>query len=482
MAGVFGVGVNSPLNQMLREQFLTPRQAQQITEQEQAQTGGGLLPLLLSGTAAGASVAAANAATVPNAREQILGEIFQQARQRETTDPGALAGGPPVVTTPVPTAAPITRRSNEGSFFDRVLSTGRQGSVARAFGEGLFGRGRAQRQIRAEELALAAARTQVEGTQALIRQREAQAQKALADAQRAGRTAQSPAGKLRADQEAKIITKETADAGIAKINEIGESAFDEKVEALVGTGLDRDTAINIVSGRFVTSRDPTRGTAQVIDKATGQVVGGATPEIAAAIDAVQSPQEPNIIGLATGPIDTTAAAFSGLPIIGEIMEEIGFGGADQRKARIAIESLGKSLEIAFANNPRFAEGEMKRIQSLKPKVGFFSRESSTFADLQQLRSEMADRLVEETGIANDPALAPSVKKEAQQAVAHLPGVIRKIDKMLAASRFSVEGKPIPNMTSGDLDSVADRVESGELQLSPEQINMLAAQERRLSGQ
>ena len=50
-----------------------------------------------------------------------------------------------------------------------------------------------------------------------------------------------------------------------------------KITRLMETGMDRNTAIGIADGRLVTSRDPINGNAQIIDKATGKIIGNAPP-------------------------------------------------------------------------------------------------------------------------------------------------------------------------------------------------------------
>ena len=50
-----------------------------------------------------------------------------------------------------------------------------------------------------------------------------------------------------------------------------------KINRLMETGMDRNTAIGIADGRLVTSRDPINGNAQIVDKATGKIIGNAPP-------------------------------------------------------------------------------------------------------------------------------------------------------------------------------------------------------------
>lgn len=69
------------------------------------------------------------------------------------------------------------------------------------------------------------------------------------------------------------------------------SAFEEKVDALTKTGVDRDRAIGIVSGRFATSVNPADGSRTVIDKATGRQVGRPVTQN---IPRVKAPEAPKI--------------------------------------------------------------------------------------------------------------------------------------------------------------------------------------------
>ena len=96
-------------------------------------------------------------------------------------------------------------------------------------------------------------------------------------------TAQSDLGKINLNFQKGFLTPEGRDAAIAQLGTGGESAFDEKVQALISTGIPRDVAIGIQAGRFATTRDPITGVAQVVDKSSGQIIfdgSQVTPEVA----------------------------------------------------------------------------------------------------------------------------------------------------------------------------------------------------------
>lgn len=77
---------------------------------------------------------------------------------------------------------------------------------------------------------------------------------------------QSPEGKFEADRRSGLLPDD-AQRG-------SDSAKEEQIARLVSTGdIDRNTAIGIVDGRLAVSRDPITGTAQIVDKATGQIIG-----------------------------------------------------------------------------------------------------------------------------------------------------------------------------------------------------------------
>ena len=80
---------------------------------------------------------------------------------------------------------------------------------------------------------------------------------------------QSPEGKLYADERSGLVPPGT----------FGQpaGASEEAIARLMEAGLDRNTAVGIVDGRLAVSRDPVTGAAQVVDKATGQVLGGEAP-------------------------------------------------------------------------------------------------------------------------------------------------------------------------------------------------------------
>lgn len=55
-----------------------------------------------------------------------------------------------------------------------------------------------------------------------------------------------------------------------------DPALTQRIEALMSTGVDRQTAVGIATGRLVESRDPVTGEAAVVDKATGLPWRGAS--------------------------------------------------------------------------------------------------------------------------------------------------------------------------------------------------------------
>lgn len=110
-----------------------------------------------------------------------------------------------------------------------------------------------------------------------------------------------------------------------------DSAKEQQISRLMEGGLDRNQAIGVVDGRYVTSRHPITGEAQVVDKATGSIIGGQPMQQATQPPAAQSPAAQPDAGLSYG------GQFQGAP------DSFGVEGFAKGLANTASDALGGSI-------------------------------------------------------------------------------------------------------------------------------------------
>lgn len=160
---------------------------------------------------------------------------------------------------------------------------------------------------------------------------------------------QSPEAKLYADEQAGLVPPGT-------FGQPDASAAEESIARLMEAGLDRDTAIGIVDGRLAVTRDPVTGVAQVVDKATGQVLGAEEAPMAGQMPA--APVDP--AAPAEGPstsvmpqVDYTGAtgAQGFVSSIANTVSEIAQGGLiapENERAHQALSNLHVRTQVALA--------------------------------------------------------------------------------------------------------------------------------------
>jgi hypothetical protein len=441
--------------------------------------------------------------------------------------------GPQAVPQAVPQIAQggVPQGENEGTFLDRFFGGAPNGSILKAFGNGIFGKQRAKRQIQADNAAI-----RNESAFAALRSAQARTEQIKANefvtfenntGQRMNIPAWDAAGKNNAvasgfhkvntpsatSNSDRIAAGEmlTFEKGGNTINiPAGEREMQEKA---VGIGyrqvntpkasgelsdssatfilkrnemmkadpdLSFEVATNIAAGRYGVDRDPVTGVAQIVDKANGNIIGAASPELTSAIS--ESPKsKSDSLGLAFGPVDRVRQILAGAPGVGDIMEAVGLGGLEQRQAGVVTQALGKEIEVAFANNPRYAEGEMKRLLDMRPTQGFFTRDEAAAAEYQELRRILDGNLQRELEIANNPANSPEVRRIAGRTAEAAKRPIQMIDDLLAMSRFAVKvGKrvvPISELSNDDLNTLAPKLS----ELTDDQIRALADRRRQLNA-
>jgi len=137
----------------------------------------------------------------------------------------------------------------------------------------------------------------------------------------------SPAGEVAFDIESGILPKDFK-------TPVKQTALQEKISELQRTGLTEIQAINVASGRHRISRDPVTQVAQIIDVATGQIVGGG-PTVGG-----------DIVNLDVGP--TPELDFGGQPT-SDPTEATGIGGAAKAFSNVVADLFGANLPFDEAD-------------------------------------------------------------------------------------------------------------------------------------
>lgn len=191
------------------------------------------------------------------------------------------------------------------------------------------------------------------------------------------------------------------------------SALDEKIAALMGTGLSLNQAQGIASGRFKVGGDPPR----VVDVATGQIVGGAPSDVAGAGPGVA--QEDTLFeqaGSATGLFSSLLSLVADVP--GQIPGAVGraFVNEDVVKARQDFATSTQAMLQAFVINPKFPVAEVNRIKDEIGAVsGAFTSPNAMRIRLRSLDRSLRRSVALQEQTANDPRIS---SKEAAAAAAN----------------------------------------------------------------
>ena len=209
--------------------------------------------------------------------------------------------------------------------------------------------------------------------------------------------------------------------------------------------LDAATATALVDGQIEFQKDPVTEAPYLATKVPGYSVGAEglvanepTPVLPATPDATG--ERPDITGGIDvleefgGPADVAARWGEYVPFLNDV-----FTGEDEIQAKVVMDSIGIDIERAFAKNPRFAEGEVKRLQKLVPTGGVLSTKSASSSQLRGLQKSLAVHLYDETEAAANGKLAPKARGEAEANVVNIRNLITKLDQILAAaSEFTPE--------------------------------------------
>ncbi|WP_411974357.1 hypothetical protein [Sulfitobacter faviae] len=228
------------------------------------------------------------------------------------------------------------------------------------------------------------------------------------------------------------------------------SAKEEQIGRLMETGLDRTQAVGVADGRFVVSRDPMDGTAVVVDKGTGQIVGGtagqgqpaAQPQTAAPV-----PQP------APGSMSAPQDGFSSIDVGSNAEDAFGIEGKIKGAANAVTDAMGMDqpfpeVEKVTRNFNALNENIlsdlangyqrqppviiMKALQELQPRPGeLFEGASSAQAKLSALRTSIKTEARSVSESLNRRQ-TPANRQEYEKRAAALDAALARIDAMSGA--------------------------------------------------
>jgi len=230
-----------------------------------------------------------------------------------------------------------------------------------------------------------------------------------------------------------------------------QSAKQEQIARLMETGLDRTQAVGVADGRFVVSRDPMDGTVIVVDKGTGNIVGGSngqgqtptpqpqtgTPAAQPAPGSMNEPQD----GFTTIDVGRNAEDAFGIEgtlkgAANSVTDALGINQPypEVEKVTRNFNALNESILSDLANGYQRQPPViiMKALQELQPRPGeTFEGASSAQAKLNALRTSIKTeaRAVE---ASLNRRQTPTNRQEYEKRAAALDAALSRIDAMSGA--------------------------------------------------
>lgn len=239
--------------------------------------------------------------------------------------------------------------------------------------------------------------------------------------------AQNPVDLGNITQEDALLNAGLVIASSGKVEQEKTSALQEKVDLLISAGIPRERAIGIASGQLVTTRDPQTGEANILDKATGLVLGATTPPAA-----IPSPA-------ATPPIQVGEALGAGAvlkTIVNKVSDLFG-GDLPFNEASIASSQLSalnnqaiQTLRAGVDGKPNVElQRRMERLLVEPNQIfGGEAEAKNRFQALIDLMDGESTRLQSELNIGG---LRPNTKDKIRQKVSTINSLSSKYQEILS---------------------------------------------------
>jgi hypothetical protein len=284
-----------------------------------------------------------------------------------------------------------------------------------------------------------------------IQQRAAQRQEAAQNQQQRNATADWLDAQGRTDL-AQAVRSEalTAAQALQMFGGSDPSAKEQQISRLMEGGIDRNTAIGIVDGRLTTSRNPDTGQVQIVDVATGRVLGA--PDVTAPTDAGTD-------GVSVEPSETfddanvqgaLGARGLGAAAINVLTDAFGMGQAfpEIGRAQQALENLSTrtmlGLSAEFPGRPSNLTRERIEDMTIKPA------ELTTGSENALNRTSEMRRLIERSitaaraASAPDSQLSPTQRTQARQSLGGLEDLLADyiaLERALSANGSNASIRP-----------------------------------------
>ena len=207
------------------------------------------------------------------------------------------------------------------------------------------------------------------------------------------------------------------------------SAKEEQIARLMEGGIDRNTAIGIVDGRLTTSRNPDTGQVQIVDVATGRVLGA--PDVAAtpSVDTTDMGVEPSETFADSNVQGALGARGLGAAAINVITDAFGMGQAfpEIGRAQQALDNLSTrtmlSLSAEFPGRPSNLTRE--RIEEMTIKPAELTTGSENALNKASEMRRLIERAVTSARAASAPdsQLSPTQRTQARQSLGGLEDLL-----------------------------------------------------------
>lgn len=236
-------------------------------------------------------------------------------------------------------------------------------------------------------------------------------------------------------------------------------ARDERVEMLMATGLDETTAREIASGRRQVTRHPTNGSAQIIDLATGDIIGGPAAAAAAEVVAPAEPQSSGVPSADEGADYPAATGVSGMwkGWVNTITDALTGRASDPgaQKASQALENLQTQtmLLMADAFPGRPSETVRKELQKMAVKPGsMFEGDARSLEKLNQTKRYVDTAIRAQQSIVDNASQhTPKQVAEARQKIVFFNDLSSTYDTVITGfnEKLQSSGGDVPSVTDPD---------------------------------
>jgi hypothetical protein len=245
---------------------------------------------------------------------------------------------------------------------------------------------------------------------------------------------------------------------MTKVPKVSEA--EKQINRLMETGLDRTTAIGIRDGRFKVTRNPVTQRAEIIDMATGNILGQATEKLAQEVGAEEPAADDRFKGLPVG--QAGGLVGWGASIANIVTDALGAGQQfpDIGEAQAAMKDLSTRtvlmLDADFAGKPTNFTREKVEQLTVKPSEitqGSAQSYQKTLNMISALEEAMAGA---KAAINNPSQYSPQKVREAESSVSKLQGLLddytslkNAFESKGLASQSAAGGQPTVVQTDQD---------------------------------